>query len=76
MEHCMHYEQKMWNIDILSYEAFDPKYEYFLAIFGGSESNSSLRMISHGFIKIGRHLGDIWLFYGQKLPRKASFFTI
>ena len=65
--------KKMWNGDILNYEASDPKYEYFLAIFGVSGSNSSQRMISWGFIKIGSYLSDIWPFYGQKLPRKFSF---
>ena len=65
--------EKMWNNHILSYEASDPKYEYFLAIFGVSGSNSSRRMISWGFMKIGSHLSNIWPFYEQKLPRKVSF---
>ena len=62
-----------WNLHILIYKAFSPKYEYFLMIFHVSGSNTTPSMIFHSFRRIESHLSNFWPFYGQKLPRKFSF---
>ena len=50
------------------------KYKSFLAMYDVYRSNSTQTLISQGFMKIGSHLMEILPLYGQKIPRKSSFF--